>query len=180
MRIAVNEQIELRLFDCRYASEYFGAIRSAEINGEAFFEAIQKKYASLEKLKLRIQDAMENKFKVDGTPDFFVYYDGRVAGVFEFHPITSGDHLEVGFWLFPEYRGKGILAQAFPHMIEYAAKNFSKTQMLATTAVTNGPAQKLLERSGFIKTGEVEEPLKDGTIERQFVYELSLSKVAND
>ncbi|MFL5813282.1 MAG: GNAT family N-acetyltransferase, partial [Bdellovibrionia bacterium] len=144
MNIAVNEQIELRLFDGGYAAEYFESIRSSKSNGEAFFEAIQKKYESLEKVRARIQDAIENKFKVDGTPDFLVYYDGKVAGVFEFHPLSAGDFLEVGFWLFPEFRGKGILAQAFPHMINYASKNFTKSKVLATTAVTNEPAQKLL------------------------------------
>jgi ribosomal-protein-alanine N-acetyltransferase len=176
MNITVNEQIELRLFDSRYATEYFESIRSSKNNGEAFFEAIQKKYESIEKVTARIEDAIENKFKVDGTPDFFIFYGGKVAGVFEFHPMSSGNFIEVGFWLFPEFRGKGILAQAFPRLVEYAGTSFTKSKIIATTAVSNGPAQKLLERIGFKKTVEVEESLKDGTLERQFLYEMVLPK----
>lgn len=179
MKITINENIELQLFDSSYASTYFESIQSSKFNGEAFFDAIQKKYESVEKVSARIQDAIENKFKVDGTPDFFLLFEGKVAGVFEFHPMSAGDFVEVGFWLFPEFRGKGILAQSFPHMIEYAAKNFTKDKMVATTAITNEPAQKLLERSGFIKIGEVEEPLQDGTIERQYLYELPLPRIAS-
>jgi RimJ/RimL family protein N-acetyltransferase len=153
-------------------------IRSSNSSGEAFLEAIQRKYDSLEKVSARIRDAVENKFKVDGTPDFFIFLDGKIAGVFEFHPISSENFIEVGFWLFPQFRRKGILLQSFPYMISFAARSFTKDKMVATTAVNNKSAQKLLERSGFTKAGEIEEPLRDGSFERQFMYELTLPKVA--
>ena len=98
-----------------------------------------------------------------------------MVGMFEFHPLSEEDHLEVGFWLFPEFRRQQILSRVFPHMIEYAEKKFSKSRLIAMNSIENKPAQGLLTSLEMIKEPYVtEEKLGDGSIERQLTYWLPL------
>lgn len=172
MIIKVNDEVHLEFFNKICAAEFFNTIHQDNSINDYYRANLQRKYSSPEVLINIIEDAVENKFKVDGTPDFFIRYKGKIAGMFEFHPLTGNDFIEVGYWLYPEFRKKGILRVVFPVMINYAKEKFSKKTMLATTSVENIPSQKLLESQHFTKVGLNEEMRSDGTIERQNVYKL--------
>jgi ribosomal-protein-alanine N-acetyltransferase len=176
MNLQIDKNLKLTLFNSRYAVDFFEAIRRPSNIGDIFVDPIQKKYNTLDKVISRIHDAVENKFKIDGTPDFFIYHEDKIAGVFEYHPLGVENYIEFGFWLFSEFRNQGILSRVIPQMIKYSAITFNREKLVATTAIENFPAQKVLERSGFIRNGVVEEPLANGEIEKQFLYEVSMVK----
>ena len=170
MEIAINKDIYLKMFDQSFVGEFYSAIH--ERNEKDDYRCnLQRKYKTLKKLESRIIDAIENKYKIDGTPDFFIYFKEKLVGVFEFHPLNEEDFVEVGYWLFSEYRRRGIISSIFPFMIKYAKNNFSKSKILATTSVKNIPSQKLLEKIQFKKTGRILEFEKDfGKVEREIEY----------
>jgi RimJ/RimL family protein N-acetyltransferase len=174
MTITIDKHLELRIFDLAYATDFFDAIRRPSNTGDVFVDPIQRKYITLNLVISRIHDAVENKFKIDSTPDFFIYVENKIAGVFEFHPLSDENFIEIGFWLFPEYRNRGILSKVIPNMIKYAATNFHREKIIATTAIENVPAQKVLEGSGFVRQDMTEEILADGKIEKQYIFERSL------
>lgn len=175
MEIIIDEKIKLKLFNLNEVDQFFESIHRENPTNDTYRANLQRKYNTLQKLVNRIEDAVENKFKIDGTPDFFIYLNNQIAGMFEFHPLTEDNFIEVGFWLYPEFRRKGLLTKVFPVMIKYAKTNFSKEKILATTSTENLPSQKLLESNKFLNTGLTEEILSDGTIEKQYVYQLPLS-----
>ncbi|MBC86731.1 MAG: hypothetical protein CL677_06080 [Bdellovibrionaceae bacterium] len=171
MPIKVSDDISLELMNMNHAPLFFQSIHEKESETDIYRHNLQEKYRKLENIETRIEDAVNNKRNVDGTPDFFIFYGDKIAGIFEFHPLTEEDHIEVGYWLYEEYRNKGILSKVFPLMIQYAKVNFNKTKILATTSTENIPSQKLLEKMEFNKTGNVlefEQP--DGTLSKEFEY----------
>jgi RimJ/RimL family protein N-acetyltransferase len=177
----VNKNITLKNFKLELAQEFYEAIHLNTNITDPHRTNLQKKYVSLETVRNQLIDAIDNKFKIDGTPDFFIYYKGSLAGVFEFHPLSEEDHIEVGFWLFSEYRRLGIVPSVFPRMIDYGKENFDKSKILATTATDNIASQKLLEKSNFKKTGrELEFKNESGGISKEFEYIFEIKKNQTD
>lgn len=132
---------------------------------------LRKKYHSLEKLRDRINDAIDNKYLKDGTPDFFIQYRGEIAGVFEVHPMVAADYLEIGFWLFAEYRRKGIIGATMQVMIPHLQQKFPHAKIVATTDLNNTPSQRLLLKCGFAPTGRILEFENNaGTVDKEVEY----------
>ena len=154
MRITVDDDIYLELFDIKFVKTFFGSIHASDAISDSYRESMQRKYPKIEDLEFRIQDAIQNKYLKDGTPDFFIFYRGNLAGVFEFHPLTADDHIEIGYWLYSEFRKLKIMSRVFTSMIPYAKNHFNRPKLLACTAPDNQPSLKLLESVGFIETGK--------------------------
>lgn len=167
--IDINAQLSLRLFRLEDSERYFQAIRRLDNKGDWYCDRLQRKYHSLELVRARVQDAIESKFAADGSPDFFIVYEEQIAGVFEVHPLTSDEHIEIGFWLFPGFRRQGLLSAVFPAVFDYAREHFEQRLVLAETALTNAAAQSLLESVGFVRRGQVYD---DGEELWRYVYEL--------
>lgn len=171
MEIEVNKNVKLKLFDKTLIKDFFTTIHASKNTEDEYVRNLQRKYNQFEKLEERITDAVDNKFKSDGTPDFFIFYKNKIAGVFEFHPLSKDDFVEVGFWLFPEYRRNGIISAVFPKVVQYAKNNFLKNKILATTSIKNIPSQKLLEHVEFQKTGKIlEYKQESGKVDREIEY----------
>ena len=171
MQIEIDQDINLKLFEKSLTQKFFDAIHSNENREDEYVSNLQRKYDQYEKLEERITDAIDNKFKSDGTPDFFIFYQEQLAGIFEFHPLSEEDFIEVGYWLFPEYRRKRIISAIFPKMIQYTRDHFFKDKILATTSVDNLPSQKLLDNVQFQKTGRILEfKQKSGEVEKEIEY----------
>ena len=150
-KIIISNDIFLEMMDKKHVSLFYESIHEKVSDTDHYRQNLQKKYKKLEDVESRIEDAVKNKRNVDGTPDFFIFYGNKIVGIFEFHPLLDGDHIEVGYWLYEEHRNKGILSKVFPIMIEYARDNFDKPNILATTSIENVPSQKLLEKIKFTK-----------------------------
>lgn len=171
----INSKIELKMASESIIDDYFQSIHK-DVSQDEYRDNLQKKYPTKEMILKRIKD-MVGKTASDGTPDFFIYYEDELAGVFEFHPLTNDDYLEVGYWLFAEFRRKNILSEIFPHMIQYVAEHFNKSKIRATTAIDNDPSKRLLEKVGFIKTGKIFEEQVASGIQREFEYMYFLPSV---
>lgn len=171
MKIEISTDICLKLFNRNLSQEFYSAIHSIKDTNDEYRCHLQKTYDQFEKVESRVIDAIENKYQKDGTPDFFIYFQENLAGVFEFHPLTADDFVEVGYWLFSEYRRKGIISSVFPVMIRFAGENFSKSKIRVTTSIRNTPSQKLLESIDFKKTGKILEFRKeDNKVQKEFEY----------
>lgn len=171
MKIEIDQDIQLKLFEKSLIQKFFKAIHFNENKEDEYVKNLQKKYDKFEKLEERIVDAIDNKFKEDGTPDFFIFYKDHLVGIFEFHPLSEEDFVEVGYWLFPDYRRKGIISAIFPKMIQYARDNFFKSKVLVTTSVDNLPSQGLLDKVHFQKTGRILEFKQDsGEVKKEVEY----------
>lgn len=80
----------------------------------------------------------------DATTDRFA---GSVV-IFGVSPTGA----EVGFWLHPEYRGRGRTGAALDLVAELAQRS-GLSHLTARTAPDNQPAQRVLQQAGFTATG---------------------------
>lgn len=176
MKLKINKDVELYLFSLSYAADFYESIHKSNAINDVYRGRLKEKYNTLDKVKSRIIDAIDNKYKVDGSPDFFIFYKNELAGIFEFHPLQENEnYLEVGYWLYPEFRRMGILFDIFPEMFKYCKDNFSRTRILATTSVENIPSQKLLDKVGFRKTGRLLSfDSENGELNKEIEYEYFL------
>lgn len=60
---------------------------------------------------------------------------------------------EIGFWLLPQFWGKGILKELIPIVFQHAVSNWNLHRMEAVVESENIQSITLLERTGFIFEG---------------------------
>lgn len=174
MLVIISDHLKLGLLSMDDLDPFFQAIHKNMITKDDYRIGLQNKFHTKEKLSTHFLDIIENKYSLDKTPDFFIYDNDVIAGVFQFHPLTSDDHVEIGYWLFEEYRNQKILTNIFPVMIEYARNHFDKAKILATTGIDNIPSKHLLQKFLFKKTGKVIEQKTSKGIELEYEYVYNL------
>ena len=68
-------------------------------------------------------------------------------------PNAQGE-IEIGYGTYDEFQNKGFMTEAVSGMITWAKTQLEVTAIIASTEKTNTPSFKVLEKNGFIKTGE--------------------------
>lgn len=169
--IIVNDDIRLELFKLAHKEPYFQSIHELKEEDE-FRDNLQKRFTNIKKIELMLVDAIDEKLKKTGSPDYFIIYKGQIAGMFEFHPLDDADYIEMGYWVYAKFRRRGILSTIIPLMIKFTKEHFDKSKILATTPTDNIPSQGLLQKMKFQKTGKILEftNSKTGITSKEFEY----------
>lgn len=173
--IAVNDDIRLELFNINHKKDYFESIHELKDNDD-YRNNLQGRFSNLKKVELMLIDAIDDKLQNTGSPDYFIIYKGKIAGIFEFHPLNEGDYVEIGYWLFAKFRRLGVLSQIIPVMIDFSKEYFDKSKILATTPIDNISSQRLLRKMKFIKTENILEftNSRTGIVSKEFEYYYNL------
>jgi ribosomal-protein-alanine N-acetyltransferase len=107
---------------------------------------------------------------------FAIEVDGRVAGGIGY--VLHGDvervAAEVGYWLAPEYWGRGIATTALRLLTRHAfAANPELRRLYALPFATNAASARVLEKVGYQREGVLRQSaIKDGRVLDQFMYAL--------
>lgn len=78
--------------------------------------------------------------------------------------------LEVGYTIFPAWRGRGLAQEAVRGLVAWAAAEHGVRHFFGSVAPDNAPSHAVLGRTGFVQVGEQWDD-EDG---RELVYELRL------
>lgn len=103
------------------------------------------------------QGFLESVLKVpyeQRDPVFVIEKGPAVCGLIGFHFSDRDNHrTEIGYWLLPEYRGKGIITQAVRYLCDWAffEKDFNRIQIRC--AVGNQSSNAIPQRLGFTLEG---------------------------
>lgn len=76
-------------------------------------------------------------------------------------PARPGEPL-VGYWVGKPYWNQGICTEALQLMLEYIRKETSYTSLISSHFIDNPASGRVMERCGFVPTGEIavdEQPL---------------------
>lgn len=77
------------------------------------------------------------------------------GGVDVFESSHDGEPIyEIGWMILPEFQNRGIASQAVRKVLEWARADRKFRQIHAFPAVTNGPSNKICEKTGFTNLGE--------------------------
>ncbi|MEZ5174524.1 MAG: GNAT family N-acetyltransferase [Bacteroidia bacterium] len=81
---------------------------------------------------------------------YFIYIDNEVVGSCGFTGKPENDSVEIAYWTFPEFEGKGIASMACSQLIDIALRHKSDIKILAKTEPTENASTKILKKNGFI------------------------------
>jgi len=121
-----------------------------------------RRRATLDEMRFAMQRWIDGR--ANGGP-MFAYAvrqapHGLVGGC-EIRLITA-ERANISYWLYPEYRGRGLAFRAVSLLCNAASSLEGLAQLEAHIAPDNGASRSLAERLGFTKTGLAEEEAWDG------------------
>jgi RimJ/RimL family protein N-acetyltransferase len=80
--------------------------------------------------------------------------DDRMVGHAGFHgPPNADDMVEMGYTIFPEFRGQGLATEAAQALIEFAKENGAK-MIRASVSPDNAPSIAMTRTLGLVQIGE--------------------------
>jgi RimJ/RimL family protein N-acetyltransferase len=98
--------------------------------------------------------------------------DNKMVGALCFvgAPNASGE-IEIGYGTYDDFAGKGFMTEAVGGMISWAKKQPEIHAIIAGTEKQNTASFRVLEKNGFVKTGETETLL---------MWKLRIKKIENE
>lgn len=79
-----------------------------------------------------------------------VMKDEAIGGIgLHFQTDINRLNAELGYWLSPDYQGKGIMSKAIGEMVRTGFEHYDLVRIFARPFGTNIPSQRALEKSGF-------------------------------
>ena len=91
---------------------------------------------------------------------------GELLGAIDVRPAGGGS--DVGYWVAPWARGRGVATRALRLAVEHAFRDLGAAELELETHVANVASQRVAEAAGFrrVATVEAEVPFRDGTTDR--------------
>jgi ribosomal-protein-alanine N-acetyltransferase len=121
---------------------YFAA--SVPDRGDAFFAAFDTQYAQL----LASQAAGTDYFHL------LVAEGGEVVGRVNLYAVADGS-AELGYRIARQAAGHGLATAAVRQLRELAATTYALTRLRARVTLDNPASRTVLERNGFVVTGDL-------------------------
>jgi RimJ/RimL family protein N-acetyltransferase len=86
---------------------------------------------------------------------FSIWYDDAFAGVISLIDVNKeAGTAELGYWIARPFWGKGIATAAAREAIRYAFEELGLSTLHSACLARNPASSRVLEKSGFIQTGE--------------------------
>lgn len=168
MKIDINSEITLKQISRDFNFELHNLIQNNLDKPLCYWcPNISKTYASIDTTNAHIDDA-NSKFAEDGTPDFLIFFNGKLAGLISLSPLDSAKtKTEIGYWLGADFERKGLITTIFPTMLDYAKNNLKLNTVELSTAIPNTRSQQLPIKFNFEKVEIIKnvEILKDGPVD---------------
>ncbi|GBQ06599.1 GNAT family N-acetyltransferase [Saccharibacter floricola] len=100
-------------------------------------------------------DALLDVTREEGGQFLGVCFHGNVSlvAVIGVHP-RGDDQVEIGYWVHPAQYRRGIAYEAVSAALEALTHNVPQRQIIAECRAENRPSWQLLEKLGFVATGE--------------------------
>ncbi|HEX7695725.1 MAG TPA: GNAT family N-acetyltransferase [Sphingomonas sp.] len=106
--------------------------------------------------------AAKNREALGGDVAWLVVADGEAVGMISFTRPHDGKRPEIGYGIADSRQGRGHATQAVAALLSIVrVRGFDG--LTAETGVGNRPSQVVLERNGFVRTGERTDP-EDGDL----------------
>lgn len=84
------------------------------------------------------------KFEETKAPDYFIFYQGKIAGIIGFAPWDAGQKwAEIGYWVAPMFQRKGIARRSIQYILQNARKDFEIEEIRFLIEPENEASSKL-------------------------------------
>jgi RimJ/RimL family protein N-acetyltransferase len=89
--------------------------------------------------------------------------DGLPVGMGAFKGRPVNNKVEIAYFTFPEYEGKGIGTEICKGLVQTALAKDDKVEITARTLPEKNPSTRILSRNGFVFSSAVQDP-EDGEV----------------
>jgi ribosomal-protein-alanine N-acetyltransferase len=105
---------------------------------------------------------------------YFIDEPQKLLGIIGYYRMKPEHYrAEVGYMLFPEYNGKGIVSEALQKVIEYGFKEMKLHSIEAVLDPENIGSEKVLLKNGFVKEAHlIENEFYEGRFLDSMIYSL--------
>jgi ribosomal-protein-alanine N-acetyltransferase len=105
---------------------------------------------------------------------YFLDEPEKLLGIIGHYRIKPEHHrAEVGYMIFPEHNGKGIITEALQKVVEYGFKEMKLHSIEAILDPENKGSEKVLQKNGFLKEGHfIENEYYEGRFLNSMVYSI--------
>lgn len=117
----------------------------------------------------------------NGTGKWWAVVDeqGQFVGAGGLNDMKEGN-VEIGFWLYPEYWGRGLMTQLLPQIVRYAFDTLGAIRVIGEVESHNIGSSRVMKKLGFQHDGEpLEEQFKDGEKVSVDLYSISKEQFSN-
>lgn len=94
---------------------------------------------------------------------YLAFDENRCVGTCAFKAPPQGNCVEIAYFTFPEYEGKGIATRMAQALVKIALEAEPEIKITAQTLPKEGASTRVLKKLGFKFAGECEHP-EDGKV----------------
>lgn len=94
---------------------------------------------------------------------YLALLDGRAVGTCGFKGPPADGRVEIAYFTFPGFEGRGIATRMAARLVELAMEHESRPIVAAQTLPQHGASHRVLEKLGFQQVGTVQHP-EDGAV----------------
>lgn len=167
--IKINEKLSLKIRNVEDSNSVFNAIDANRDYLKKWLPWVNATLSSKDTEKYIL--LCIDKFKNKETADFGICYDKQLVGSVGFNKIdTINDNAEIGYWLSPDYEGKGIMTCCVKAMLDYGFTDLNLNRIQIRCSCLNIKSKAIPERLGFKLEGvlrqdhKIEGEYSDGLI----------------
>lgn len=152
MKIKVDDSISLELLDDKHAQSTFQLIDGNRQYLKQWLPWVDN-MATEDDFKGHILDSKDKYLKGTDWPGVIIV-DGEAAGRMGMHYIHAQNKIgAIGYWLAPQFQGKGIITKACRAMINYGFETMGLNRIEIKCGTGNYKSLAVPERLHFTKEG---------------------------
>ena len=128
---------------------------------------LAKNLENLPKIATQVMNSAAELYRKQGYQKPWTGYlaieDGKCVGTCAFKTPPRNSEVEIAYFTFPEYEGRGVATRMVSQLIKIARDRISTLTMTAQTLPEDNASNKILKKLDFIYSGEVDHP-EDGRV----------------
>jgi len=176
----VDEDLTLKLLTQHNATELFNIVEKNRVFLREWLPWIDSK-----KTVEDFQNSIEkwgNKYISNTAINAGIFFKGKLVGMVAFPEIDwKGKKTSFGYWLAPEFEGKGLVIRCVKELLKYAFYILDLNRIEISCAEDNFRSRALPEKLGFIKEGILRDNYYlNGDLHNLVVYSLLKSDRVKD
>lgn len=176
MKIAINNEIELKQIDMVYAEEFFLLIEENRkyLRQWLAWLDVTKTVDDTKSFIARTLESIQN----EQSRSYFIFKNSKIAGIIH---LVGIDHLNkkamIGYWVGEKFRGGGIAKKATQAILDLAFENLKLNRIEIRCATGNLASQAIPKSLGFKEEGLLRE---NEWLYDHFVDHVVYSKLRSD
>ncbi|WP_264563913.1 GNAT family N-acetyltransferase [Flavobacterium sp. N3904] len=167
-----TERLSLRQVNTNHADAILALRSNDEVMKYIPRPYLKNKEEALELIAM-FDDKIENGIGINWGI-YFHDQPGKLLGIIGYYRMKAEHYrAEVGYMLFPEYNGKGIISEALQKVVEYGFKEMQLHSIEAILDPENKGSEKVLLKNGFVKEAHlIENEFYEGRFLDSMIYSI--------